>query len=121
MQNFIRILEQNKANLFRETEVLKLSQKESVEWHLINTMELTAMKLNKRLRKILPEHVELTTEESKIEFLAQPRLNQRTEFLARFYEMSQKEFLIKVFSHQVNGKGKSLKVAKARYRMRIKS
>lgn len=120
MQNFVRILEKSNAAQLRE--VFKLKDEENkynAEWPLLIHTEHITGRLADRLKRILPPNVQLTTSEAKVEFLTPAQCHLKLQLYARFYEMSRHEFIIKVFGHQETARGKSRKVVRARYRMRL--
>lgn len=120
MQNFVRILEKSNAAQLREVYKLKSEQYQAkAEWPLLTHTEQISSKLVDRLKRILPDNVKLTTSEARVEFLAPASSHLKLQLYARFYEMSRHEFIIKVFGHQETPKGKSRKVVRARYRMRL--
>lgn len=119
MKDYAHILETSRRASIQKVVPLKSDKAGLSQWNALQLIEDTAAKLRSRLDAILPKELQETVTNVNLEIFNDPEKGLQLFIKGQFYGVTKKELLLKVFVHQINSKGKSIRVAKAVYQIAL--
>ncbi len=115
MKDYVRILKTTRRASLEHIITLKPGEGELNEWKVLKLIEETASQMRSRLKGITEPEISEQITKIKLDLLGTAEKGARVFLKAQFFPSGKNEILLKVFAHQVNGKGKASRLARASY------
>lgn len=119
MKDYVKILESSKKASFQKIVTVRGNQKASLQWNALNLIEDASERMKTRLEDILDGHLTMKIPSVKLDLFEKMGEEPRLMVKAQLYSSNSKEILLKVFVHEVQGQGKTKKLAKAIYHIEL--
>lgn len=114
MNGYLEMLERNKKRELQKSFDLT-GGKQGATWYTLQHMEEEASRLAAQLQPMLPGSVQLNRKSVKLESYAQAEAHAKIQIKSQVSAVNNKEVIIKLHCHQINPKGKPVKLALAVY------
>lgn len=119
MKDFVKILESNNKASFQKVVTMRGEVQPKLQWNALNLIEEASETMKLRLSNILDSYLEIKIPNVKLDIFNQMGSEPRLMVKAQLYASNSKEILLKVFVHELQGKGKTRKLAKAIYHLQL--
>jgi len=119
MKDYVKILESNRKANFQKVVTMRGVNQPKLQWNALNLIEEASETMKHRLSNILDDYLEIKIPNVKLDIFNQMGTEPRLMVKAQLYASNSKEILLKVFVHELQGKGKTRKLAKAVYHLAL--
>ena len=119
MKDYVKILESSKRASFQKIVTVRENEKASLQWHALNLIEEASERMKSRLEDILDNYHAMKIPRVKLDLFDKIGEEPRLMVKAQLYSSNSKEILLKVFVHELQGQGKTRKLAKAIYHIEL--
>lgn len=119
MKDYVRILEKNKKSSFQRVFTVRGEEQSKLQWNALNLMEEAFEDMKARLTDILDPDIESRVSNVKLDIFNELGGEPRLLVKAQLYDSNSRELLLKVFVHEMQGKGKTRKLARAIYTLQL--
>ncbi len=117
MKDVFKILEQSHKAQWQKVVPVSAAEYPSSQWQALNLIETSAQLMLKRMASALPRGFTESVKAVNMDLLQAPGQGEKLFIKAQVYPSGKKEQTLKIFMHEVNAKGKAVKLAKAFYRV----
>ncbi len=119
MKNYAKTLQSNGSSVMEKLIPLRLGKENNLQWNALQMMENAATEMRGRLQTHLPENCTENVQQVQMQHFEEMKNPEKVFLKAQFYGMSADELLLKIFVHQIAPKGKTAKLARAVYHLKI--
>lgn len=119
MKDYVKILENSKKANFQKVVTMRGEGQPKLQWNALNLIEEASTQMQHRLNDILDNHLEIKVPNVKLDIFNELGTEPQLMVKAQLYASNSKEILLKVFVHEMQGKGKTRKLAKAIYNLEL--
>ena len=119
MKDYVKILENSKKANFQKVVTMRGEGQPKLQWNALNLIEEASTQMQHRLNDILDDHLEIKVPNVKLDIFNELGTEPQLMVKAQLYASNSKEILLKVFVHEMQGKGKTRKLAKAIYNLEL--
>lgn len=119
MKNYLRILETCKRDRLHKTVNLRSGNQELDQWQALSLTEEMAGELLARLKGVVGSQLQVKIVNVKSNFFEKSTKDSIVRGRAQLYENEHRRILLKVFVHQENGKGKTVRIARSIYELEL--
>jgi hypothetical protein len=120
MKDYAKILTHTNKAIYQQMLNTGSSHKRLGEWDALQAIEASAMVLKNRVEALVePDGYREEISKVEVQMLENEVVGEKVLIKAQLFVINKKEHRLKVFAHQLKSNGKSSKLAKAVYHMRI--
>ena len=119
MKDVFKILEKSQKAQWQKTVPVSAADYPNSQWQALNLIETSAQLMLKRISSALPRGFTEHIKEVNMDLLQKPGKGEKLFIKAQLYPAGKKEQTLKIFVHEINAAGKTIKLAKAFYAVEI--
>lgn len=120
MKDYGKILTHDNKGIFQQVLNRGSSKKRFAEWDALKAIEESAMVVKSRVQALVePDGYREEISKVQIEMLENEVIGEKVLIKAQLFVLNKKEHQLKVFAHQLKANGKTTKLAKAVYHLKI--
>ncbi len=120
MKDYAKILAHTNQAVYQQILHRGSSKKRLGEWDALQAIEQSAMVIKERVEALLlPDGYREEISKVEVELLEPDAIGEKVLVKAQLFVVNKREHKLKVFAHQLKANGKSAKLAKAVYYVKI--
>ena len=120
MKDVFKILEQSHKAQWQKMVPISAAEYPNSQWQALNLIETSAQLMLKRISAALTRGFSENIREVKMDLLEKPGNGEKLFIKAQVYPAGRKEQTLKIFVHEIAPNGKTIKLAKAFYKVEIR-
>lgn len=119
MKDVFRILDKNKKAHLQKVVHFSSTDFPNSEWQALNLIESSAQEMLSRISSALPKGYSKAIKNVRLEVFKEPGQGVKLFVKAQLYQYSKKQYQLKVFTHEIDHKNRSFKLARAVYDIEV--
>lgn len=120
MKDLIKVLENSRKTTHQKVYNLSGRQVNMSEWKALNIIEEASMEMQGRLLAVMPSSHRHSVMNVKVDMYEKPGRGKKLLVKAQVFPWEKQDILLKVFVHELDERGRAIKLARAHYQISIR-